>query len=669
MELNSNNLGVSMNFFYSFTLFLLFILAKSSFAYNSAGFPFSQITKNGNYIIISDTKSIVKKGDHYFTMPFTAKESSKKATGGISDSESEFIGCLESEAFIYKNETLIKKEFESTNIQCAMSGDGSILYFLKDRSKLIYDNKELTTNINFHGWFFNKGNEFIGVDENGYLYRFSGNLIEKISEFKLNNMDEYTSIAVKDDFLVQATSYGVYLVDLNNTEEKQRLPFSPCAEKQVCGVSIGEDQSIIVSGYWGSWFWKGETALKLSLSQISRKSGGTSISHVEEGGRYILISYDDADMGELPFFVHQNSGFSNINDDEYVFWSKKELDKYLFKYSLPGHLKSYVYISTHYGKLPKPIPDHWLYFEKNAEVDFEIPNTKSHSNFNNSSWWQNSIELDEAKVLTSQLTKRKVKIGIVDSGIDMSHPEFSHIDFSTHQLYDFVEEDFEPNDEHGHGTHVAGIILGHSTGVYPEANLVIAKALGKTGKSNSIDLSRAIVWTVNQKPDVINFSWGGGFKTQALRDAIEYGKSKQVLMLTSAGNSGTNVDNYPEVPISYGGLTAISSYTEKNKLAKHSNYGAKAVSFAAPGEDIYSTFPDENYKEMTGTSMAVAVATSIVAKLSSLSYPEHGFIAPELLIEKICTPAKGYWKKYTRCGKLGLVSALKHLGVEGPKAK
>ena len=156
----------------------------------------------------------------------------------------------------------------------------------------------------------------------------------------------------------------------------------------------------------------------------------------------------------------------------------------------------------------------------------------------------------------------KVKIGIIDSGIDLNHDEFSHF-IDTAQTYDFVEEDIIPNDEHGHGTHVTGIIAGQNTGVFPEAELIIAKVLNERGASNSIDLARSIVWSADSGAQMLNFSWGGGFDTQVLRDAIQYAESKNILMLTSAGNNAINIDKHPQVPQKWEKSSILLATTKK----------------------------------------------------------------------------------------------------------
>ena len=128
-------------------------------------------------------------------------------------------------------------------------------------------------------------------------------------------------------------------------------------------------------------------------------------------------------------------------------------------------------------------------------------------------------------------------------------------------------------------------------------------------------------------------------------------------MLSSAGNNSLNIDKYPDVPVSFGGVVAIASSTQSSKLARHSNYGPKKVVFASPGEKIYSAYTDSSFKIMTGTSMAVAVASGTIGFLYAIDLPERER-SPKKILEELCVGPTNYWKKYSRCGELILSQAI-----------
>jgi hypothetical protein len=498
--------------------------------------------------------------------------------------------------------------------------------------------------------------------------------LAKFVDKKIYNVDSYSNFEVARSTAIVTTSYGIFQFNLaeNNPDKMMRLPISPCADKQVCGVSIGDDGSVLISGYWGTWLGRDQDFKRIKMPQISRENGGTAISHTKEDGTYLIVSYDDADLGSLPNI--SPSLLSSVNSlslektrftpkaDTLVVWSKVKLDNVspLFHININGN-KTFIYQVNH---LDENSISKFLYYEKNSYLQLVKDAAKKNFQFTTNignPWWHEGIGLKKSRLKSESLPKKQIKIGIVDSGINYNHFEFSHLSDDQITSYDFVDEDEIANDVHGHGSHVSGIIAGKNYGIFPSANLVIAKALDKKGQSNSIDLARAVVWTIDQKPDLINFSWGGGFQTQVLRDAVEYGKSKGVLMLSSAGNSGSDIDKHPEIPISYGGVVAISSFTKDSKLAKHSSYGQNNVSFAFPGEDILSAHLGTTSKEMSGTSMAVAAASASFAFLSSLELPNLGFLKPQEIHNRLCKPISGYWSKYTRCGQFNLELALKEL--------
>ena len=173
-------------------------------------------------------------------------------------------------------------DFGNRLTQCAMLDNGTKLFYLKDKSKIIVDGKTIESVPVFHSWHAS-GNKFIGISLNGSLYTLENGILKRTS-LRLSGTEDFTSIAARFDSIVHATSYGVHLYDISDLENpvKRRLPISPCADKQICGTSIGYDGSVVVSGYWGHWIVINGNATRLDLPQLSRKSGGTGISHTKK---------------------------------------------------------------------------------------------------------------------------------------------------------------------------------------------------------------------------------------------------------------------------------------------------------------------------------------------------------------------------------------------------
>lgn len=228
----------------------------------------------------------------------------------------------------------------------------------------------------------------------------------------------------------------------------------------------------------------------------------------------------------------------------------------------------------------------------------------------------------------------KVEVAIIDSGIDLFHAGLQPILWENPALYqtnddciagdrhgyDFQDNDVMPLDPYGHGTHLAGII-GRN---YPaDIDLRILPLKFHDGQQGFLfDAVCAIYYAVKKEVDVINLSWG--FESPKpppiLTRAIKYAVEKGIVVVTSAGNAGADNDSNPHWPSNYDQmvLAVANLNSANNNLVGNSNFGQNLVDLAAPGEFIVSTFPTNDFKILTGTSMAAAnvsrVASIIKAK-------------------------------------------------------
>lgn len=219
-----------------------------------------------------------------------------------------------------------------------------------------------------------------------------------------------------------------------------------------------------------------------------------------------------------------------------------------------------------------------------------------------------------------------VTIAIVDSGVDLTHPDLAAKIVSG---YDFVNDDSIPQDDHfqSHGTHVAGIAAALSNngigvaGVSWGARIMPVKALDPIGFGFLSDVADGIVWAANHGAQIINLSLGGVSDSLALQDAVNYASSRGILLVAAAGNSGASPPLYPA---RYAKVIAVGAVDNLNNRLATSNFGTE-LDLVAPGWMIYSTFRSGGYGYNSGTSMAAPFVSGLAAVLYGI--PGNGFAA------------------------------------------
>ncbi|SEV97681.1 S8 family peptidase [Natrinema salifodinae] len=211
-------------------------------------------------------------------------------------------------------------------------------------------------------------------------------------------------------------------------------------------------------------------------------------------------------------------------------------------------------------------------------------------------------------------------VAVINTGIDSTHEDLSA---SVGEGVAFTpcqgDCDAPWDDDHGHGTHVAGTIgaldnqLG-VLGVAPETTLHAAKVLNQNGIGFASDVALGILWTAVQGYDVANMSLGGPF-SPLVQAAVEFASEQGVLLISSAGNEAGPVS----YPASADEVLAVSATTSDDELAWFSNFGPE-IELAAPGVDVLSTFPNDNYGVLSGTSMASPHVSGTGALLMALGF-------------------------------------------------
>lgn len=212
-----------------------------------------------------------------------------------------------------------------------------------------------------------------------------------------------------------------------------------------------------------------------------------------------------------------------------------------------------------------------------------------------------------------------VVIAIVDTGIDLNHSDLSG---KIVPGYDFVNRDSSPQDDNGHGTHCAGIAAAKTdnsigiAGIGFNCRLMGVKVLDRNGSGWFSDVASGIVWATDHGAKVISLSLGGSSGSAALADAVNYAWNRNVVVCAAAGNGNTTSAAYPAY---YTNCIAVASTQSNDTRSSFSNYG-NWVDVAAPGSTIYSTYLGNQYRNLSGTSMA----TPAVAGLAGLVWSRLG---------------------------------------------
>lgn len=251
-------------------------------------------------------------------------------------------------------------------------------------------------------------------------------------------------------------------------------------------------------------------------------------------------------------------------------------------------------------------------------------------------------------------------VAVIDTGCLITHPDLvDNIFVNTAEIpdngidddgngfvddvrgWDFLDDDADPNDETGHGTHVSGIVGARgdngigSTGVGWNIRILPLKVGDSTGLSSSA-IAEALRYVSSLKGEGFNVvatnnSYGSNAPNNVARTEIKVHEDMGIIFVAAAGNAGEDIDSAgnSQYPAGFpeSNIISVANSTQGDDLSFGSNFGAESVDIAAPGQEVYSTYLDGEYDFLTGTSMASPIVAGAIALLAS---HEPGLSAGEL---------------------------------------
>ena len=221
--------------------------------------------------------------------------------------------------------------------------------------------------------------------------------------------------------------------------------------------------------------------------------------------------------------------------------------------------------------------------------------------------------------------------------------------------YDFYDNDGNPEDENGHGTHTAGTIAAAKNdigviGVAPHVKIMTLRFIGPNGEGSTYGAIQAIQYAVKMGARVISASWGGSAYSAFLAQTIQNAQAAGVVFVAAAGNEGQNLRYSAVYPANIPGVISVAATDANDQLAPFSNYGANEVMVAAPGVKIYSTYLNQGYTALSGTSMATPQVSGAIA----LALSVNPRLSPEQIRTSLCNTADPFPGNAVQCGRINI---------------
>lgn len=346
-------------------------------------------------------------------------------------------------------------------------------------------------------------------------------------------------------------------------------------------------------------------------------------------------------------------------------------------------------------------------YASRADVEYVEPNIIFHTQVTPNDplfaelWGMNNVgqtggtpdaDIDGPEAWDRQTGSSSVIVASIDTGVDYNHPDLAAniwtnpgeipgngIDDDGNGYvddvrgWDFANNDNDPMDDQGHGTHTAGTIaaVGNNatgvTGVAWRAKIMPLKFLTASGSGTSLGAAQAILYAASMGAKISSNSWGGGGFSQTIENAINTANQSGMLFVTAAGNANANNDTTVSYPCNstLPNVLCVAATDHNDQKASFSNYGAVNVDLGAPGVSILSTVPtgtcslcnSSGYRYLSGTSMATphvsGAAVLLRAQFSNLTP-----VAVKNLLMQSTDSIAGLSGKMVSGGRLNISKAL-----------
>lgn len=240
------------------------------------------------------------------------------------------------------------------------------------------------------------------------------------------------------------------------------------------------------------------------------------------------------------------------------------------------------------------------------------------------------VDMIKAKSLWGEGTQGEgVTIAVIDSGCDINHESLKD---NIVGVRNFTNEDGKNanivTDRVGHGTHVVGTIAANGNnntilGVAPKSSIYVLKAIDRTGSGKLSWVINAIYYAISQNVDIISMSLGMPQSTEKLQKAVKEAVNSGISVVCAAGNEGDgNAGDFEySYPAAYEDVISVGAVDKKSIPANFSNANLN-IDVVAPGVDILSTYPNNQYAILSGTSMATPHVSGSLALLKNWSKEE-----------------------------------------------